>query len=41
MVARAPLGLGSPTNRRSRSAAVPSSPRNFEEEAEPASVVVQ
>lgn len=32
---------GSPTNRRPRSAAVPSSPRNLEEEAEPASVVVQ
>lgn len=32
---------GSPTNRRPRSAAVPSSPRNLEEEAEPASVIVQ
>ena len=32
---------GSPTNRRPRSAAVPSSPRNLEEEAEPASVVDQ
>lgn len=32
---------GSPTNRRPRSAAIPSSPRNHEEEAEPASVVVQ
>lgn len=32
---------GSPTNRRPRSAAVPSSPRNREEEVEPASVAVQ